>query len=615
MWQSKLFWKLFLVYGSLIIVLLAGFFVGIGLWQRSQVTESVEERLRATAAVLRSDFRDNLLQLDGISQNDERREELERNLQQSIHELGDETQLRLTLVMSDGRVVADSERNPAMMVNHSDRPELRQAAKEGLGKSTRYSTTVGYDMSYLALAVKDDGGRLVAFIRTAVDFAAIERRFAAIRVFLLTFSLICGTFALIITYAIVGRIIHPLTELTTSARAIARGKENDPVYVRSRDEIGLLAAAFNRMQKDLSRRVNQLRSNNEQMTTVLAGMSEGVIAVDADEQILVANDASRRMLDFATPQAINRPLLEVTRSRALHEAVVETMQTGDAVKKEFETGGQPRLILNLHATSLPGKPASGAVVVLHDVTELRRLENLRRELVGNVSHELKTPLAAIKAYAETLRLGAVNDSENNVQFVMRIEEQADRLNELIHDLLQIARIESGKEAFDIVEVVVDDVVHSSLTQYARVADSKHVLLTSESPDQPLAVRADEEGLRTILSNLVDNAIKYTPDGGKVVLRWYEAEDQAVIEVQDTGIGIPPEHQSRIFERFYRVDKARSRELGGTGLGLSIVKHLSQAFGGSVNLCSEPGCGTTFIIRLPLIDHTEITDKVKQHAAN
>jgi two-component system phosphate regulon sensor histidine kinase PhoR len=611
MWQSKLFWKLFLVYGGLIIILLVGFFVGIGIWQRSQVSDGVQERLHATAAVLRSDVREDLLLLSE-SNSDDQRIALKSRLQQSIVKLGKETQLRLTLVMSDGTVVADSERDPATLVNHLDRPELVQARTEKFGKSTRHSTTVGYGMSYFALAVRN-GGDPVAFVRTAMDLAAIEKRYAAIRAFLLTFALICGVLALVVTYVMVGRVIRPLTELTKGAQAIAKGEENDPVSVRSKDEIGSLAAAFNRMQTELSRRVNQLRSNNEQMTTVLAGMSEGVIAVNAKEEILVANDACRKMLEFATPDAVGRPLIEVTRSRALYDAVIETMRTGRAVMDEFEIGRKTRL--KLCATGLPGEPASGAVVVLHDVTELRRLENLRRELVANVSHELKTPLSAIKAYAETLRLGAVNDAENNIQFVMQIEEQADRLNELIHDLLQIARIESGQEAFDIAEVIVADVVQSCLSQYARVANAKQVHLTSQAPDYPIIAKADEEGLRTILSNLIDNAIKYTPDGGTVSLRWFEDDAQVVIEVQDSGIGIPLDHQARVFERFYRVDKARSRELGGTGLGLSIVKHLSHAFGGSVQLSSEPDQGSVFTIRLPTKNAPVLTRNAEQQAAN
>jgi two-component system phosphate regulon sensor histidine kinase PhoR len=258
----------------------------------------------------------------------------------------------------------------------------------------------------------------------------------------------------------------------------------------------------------------------------------------------------------------------------------------------------PRRSLLLTANRFPGKPSPGIVLVLRDVTELRRLENLRREFVTNVSHELKTPLASISAFAETLRLGALYDPENNLKFVVRIQEQAARLHQLIIDLIHLARVESGQQSFEIVEVPVRGVVERCLADYRAAAESNQITLSAIPPADPVLVRADEDGLYTILSNLVDNAIKYTPAGGKVEVRWQPEGTQVRIDVADTGIGIAPEHQPRVFERFYRIDKARSRELGGTGLGLSIVKHLAQAFGGSVGLTSHPGTGTTFHIRLP-----------------
>jgi two-component system phosphate regulon sensor histidine kinase PhoR len=238
------------------------------------------------------------------------------------------------------------------------------------------------------------------------------------------------------------------------------------------------------------------------------------------------------------------------------------------------------------------------MVVLHDMTELRRLENLRRELVANVSHELKTPLAAIKGYAETLRLGAVHDPENNLHFVRRIEEQADRLHELILDILQIARLESGQQAFEFVDVPLAEVIEQGCEQFAETAAARQVSLSAELPPRELTVWADDEGVRTILSNLIDNALKYTPAGGSVAVRAAADAASATLTIADTGIGIAEQDQQRIFERFYRADKARSRELGGTGLGLSIVKHLAQSFGGHVSVESQPGGGSTFRVQLP-----------------
>jgi two-component system, OmpR family, phosphate regulon sensor histidine kinase PhoR len=249
------------------------------------------------------------------------------------------------------------------------------------------------------------------------------------------------------------------------------------------------------------------------------------------------------------------------------------------------------------ASRLPGAPSPGVVLVLHDVTELRRLESLRREFVQNVSHELKTPLSSIAAYADTLLEGALDDPDCNRQFVQRIAEQADRLHLLILDLLALARMEADQHAFDVEPTDVSRIVTASLDAHAGVAQAKRIALESFGTDEPVFGFADDEGLRTIMDNLLDNAVNYTPDGGRIAVRWQRQGERVQIVVEDTGVGIAREHQARIFQRFYRIDKARSRELGGTGLGLAIVKHLCQVFGGSISVHSTLGQGSTFTVEL------------------
>jgi two-component system, OmpR family, phosphate regulon sensor histidine kinase PhoR len=396
----------------------------------------------------------------------------------------------------------------------------------------------------------------------------------------------------------VQRIVAPLSELTKSVRAASASDSGPHLVADNRDEVGVLTGAFDQMQRDLAKRLDQIQQNNQRLETVLSSMAEGVLAIGPDKTILLANDAGRQLLDFATPNPVGRSLLEVTRSRPVHEAAAQAFRAVQPVVIEFDAPGVSRRTLSLRATRLPGEPCPGVMIVLHDMTELRRLENLRRELVANVSHELKTPLSAIKGYAETLRLGAVNDSEHNLHFVRRIEEQADRLHELILDILQIARVESGQESFELADVPMADLIEQCGEQFAELAAAKQIQLVVEPPLPDVAVIADEEGLRTILSNLVDNGLKYTSAGGTVAVRVRADEATVTIEVEDTGIGIAEKDQARIFERFYRVDKARSRELGGTGLGLSIVKHLSLAFGGNVSVESQHGRGSTFRVQLP-----------------
>ena len=391
------------------------------------------------------------------------------------------------------------------------------------------------------------------------------------------------------------RVFAPLRDLSAAARRL----DQDSAYgLAASDELGILGSVLSRMERDLSQRVEQAQENSERLQTVLGSMIEGVLAVNNEQRILLANEAGRRLLDFTTAEPIGKPLLSVTRARPVYEAVALATASRAPIEMEFESPGTQRRSLSLRATRLPGDPSPGVMVVLHDVTELRRLENLRRELVANVSHELKTPLAAIKAYAETLRMGAVDDPEHNLTFVRRIEEQAERLHQMIVDMLQIARVEAGTETFEITSVPLRELLDDTAAQFAEPAAARQVELTVQLPPAGLTARGDEEGIRTILNNLVDNAIKYTPAKGRVMLRALASEADVTLEVEDTGIGIAEKDQSRVFERFYRVDKARSRELGGTGLGLSIVKHLAQAFGGSVGLSSHPEKGSTFRVTLP-----------------
>src|SRR5262249_36732193 len=405
-----------------------------------------------------------------------------------------------------------------------------------------------------------------------------------------------------------------------AADARAVGDYRHRVYLPNRDELGRLAGSLNRMSEDMHARTTQLSQTAARQSTVLGGMIEGVVAVDARQRIVLANEAARRLFDFRPPTVEGRPLLEVIRNHALHEAVTTVLTTSEPLRFELSRTGPPAKTVDIHVQPLPGNPCEGVVLVIHDTTALRRLEAIRREFVANVSHELKTPLSSIKAYTETLRGGAVRDPETSDRFLGRIEEQTERLTRLIMDMLMLARIESDHQAFEIVSLDVPPVVKKCIDDHRGAADAKRITLQSSngvpvSAEAPCRVRADREGLREILDNLLDNAIKYTPEGGNISISWSNngqhnptsniehptsnSQPPTIrIAVRDSGIGIKPEDQERIFERFYRVDKARSRELGGTGLGLSIVKHLAQSMNGTVAVMSEVGKGSTFTIELP-----------------
>jgi two-component system, OmpR family, phosphate regulon sensor histidine kinase PhoR len=414
-----------------------------------------------------------------------------------------------------------------------------------------------------------------------------------------------------VSYWLIGWLLRPVASINEAASAIASGDYRQRVYVPSRDELGTLAATLNRMSHALDVRTTQLSETAARQSTALGGMIEGVIAVDARQRIVLANDAAGRLYEFRPSAVEGRPLLEVVRNHALHGAVTTSLATSTPQRIETGRTGASTLSVDIHVQPLPGEPCPGVVLVIHDTTELRRLESIRRDFVANVSHELKTPLSSIKAYAETLRDRALTDPEISQKFLGRIEEQADRLHHLIIDMLMLARIESDHQPFEIVSVDVAEVARACVESQRPAAEAKHITVTVQpsnaAAETGARVRADREGLREILDNLVDNAIKYTPEGGAVTIAWRSEERgmsgedsfRIILSVTDTGIGIKPADQERVFERFYRVDKARSRELGGTGLGLSIVKHLAQAFGGKVGVDSTPSSGSTFWFDLPV----------------
>jgi two-component system phosphate regulon sensor histidine kinase PhoR len=395
-------------------------------------------------------------------------------------------------------------------------------------------------------------------------------------------------------------VLKPLSEVTESLRQTAGAGASSANHGLD-DASSAVADVVRTLRADvgvLQARQSELEQNTALLETVLGTMIEGVIVVNGEERMLYANRAARSLLDIQERDVAGRPVLEVARSPNIEQTVQAALRSGATQRAEFDLPRKQKFVA-LTVSVLPGDPYPGAVLVIHDITELRRLERLRRDFVSNVSHELKTPLTSIQAYADTLMEGALDEPENNRVFLTRIVEQAERLQALIHDLLRLAKIESQTEAFHIEPVPLAPLVAACIDEHRQVATMKGLALeTGEVAD--VVVVADTDGLRQIMDNLVNNALNYTPSGGRVIVRVRREGDRGVLEVEDTGIGIAKDDQARIFERFYRVDRARSRAVGGTGLGLAIVKHLAQSFGGRVELTSELGRGSRFGVWLPAV---------------
>jgi two-component system phosphate regulon sensor histidine kinase PhoR len=577
-----MFWRLFLAYGLLILGAVG--LLGIVLAGRveRQHQRQINEMLRTRALLVREAFRG----------------EPASNWQERVRRLGQEIATRITLIARDGRVLADSDEDPARMENHGERPEIQAARDTGFGTEIRFSQTLGARMQYVA--VRQEGEGPVGFVRVALPHDAIEHELAGISRLVWTAAAGTGLGAMILAFWLARRTAGPLAELTHGAERIAAGEYGYKVYALGVDETGRLARAFNHMSERLAMQFAQLEEDRQQMRTILSGMVEGVIALDGEQRILFVNERAAQVLGLPVRPS-GRRLWEVVRHRALQEVVDKALASAEPCQGDLNWDGPAPRSLTVHAARLPGAPARGAVLVLHDTTELKRLERVRQEFVANVSHELKTPLSVIKACVETLLDGAVEDPQHRGPFLEQIAGQADRLHALILDLLSLARIEAGTQVFDLQAVPVAPLVARCLERHRARANAQDHCLEAVPPqgNGALAVWADEEAVREILDNLVDNALKYTPAGGRVWIRWGPGDGYADIEVGDTGIGIPEADLPRIFERFYRVDKARAREKGGTGLGLSIVKHLVQAMQGSVEAASRVGEGTRFRIRLPL----------------
>jgi len=399
-----------------------------------------------------------------------------------------------------------------------------------------------------------------------------------------------------------------LADVSQGIEALNQGVRPRLIRTTLRGQVGRLVRTFNEVANDVVTREARLDQDRQQLLVVLGAMHEAVLAIDGRRRLLFANASANRLFGL-DGTAVGRLVPELIRSPQVQEAIEATLRLCSPAAHQAELVLPTRepvqqrtynRFLAVHGTLLPGPPSSGAVLVFHDMTELRRLERTRQDFVANASHELKTPLASIKAYTETLLDWALHDPTVNVRFLKRIDEQADRLNLLILDLLSLARIESGEEFFEHGPLSLVPVLEAVVEAHRDRAESKNLSLAFESGDlsEDSLVRADEEAVRQIFDNLIDNAIKYTPDHGSVRVTCFHDGEYVAAEVVDTGIGIPRDDQSRIFERFYRVDKARSRELGGTGLGLSIVKHLVQTIGGQIEVASRVGSGSRFTILLP-----------------
>jgi len=516
-----------------------------------------------------------------------------------VEKISSDVGARVTVIDNNGVVLGDSEEKAAQMENHLDRPEVQGAIKNDMGTAIRHSATLDTDMMYVAVVIRHEG-REAGFMRLALPLTETRQAFSRLWSVVLAGMLLAGFLTILVSFALGKRVTEPVERLTDFASRVSRGDFDSRAGVESKDEIGELAGALNHMAATIKEKMRLISEGKNKLETVLANMTSGVIFINRKRQVDLVNPAAEKFLSFTGEGSlgvvqdalIKHPELSATIDRALESC--GTMET----EIKIESPQEAELQVVISPISDNAGNCIGVVAVLHDITERRKVERMRKDFVANVSHELKTPVTSIKGFTETLLDGALDDPETSREFVEIIDKEADRLKRVIQDLLELSRIEGKQiqlnyEPQDL-SLIVKNTVHNLRGQI----QSKNIKVHYDLPETPVIAAVDRDILEQILVNLVDNAVKYTPDGGDIGITITEQSPDVIIKVWDTGPGIPPGDIDRVFERFYRVDKTRSREQGGTGLGLSIVKHLVDLHGGTVGITSKPGTGAEFFFTLP-----------------
>jgi two-component system phosphate regulon sensor histidine kinase PhoR len=584
----RLFWKLYLTH--LLVVLICTGAVG---WYairsvRGFYESDVAGELEAKARLISGQVSERLAA--------PKRDELEG----LCKALGSAAHLRITVVLPDGKVIADSEKDPAQMENHADRQEIRQALAAQVGKTIHRSRTLEADMMYVAFPLRT-GDRIIGVVRTSVALTDVSNALAAIYRSIALAAIGVAILGIGLSLSMSRRISRPLEEIKKGAERFAKGEFGSRLPLSDTEEIAGLATVLNQMAAQLDEKIRAIVQQRNEREAILTSMVEGVVALDKGQRIIELNQAAAGLMGVDPLQAEGRHLLEVVRNADLQRFVGRLMQSQQAIEEEIVLRNDGQRYLQLHGSVLRDAAGRdiGALMVLNDVTRIRRIEAVRRDFVANVSHELRTPITSIQGFVETLREGAIHDVENAGRFLEIIANQADRLNAIIEDLLQLSGLEQeGEKAkVEMADARLKSVLESAVAGCQIKAFEGRITVAMSCPDD-LHATINPPLIERAVINLLDNAIKYSGPDSTVFIEAQTQAGQITLRVRDTGCGIDAEHLPRLFERFYRVDKARSRKLGGTGLGLAIVKHIAQVHGGTVSVESAPGKGSTFEIRIP-----------------
>jgi len=581
--RSRFFWRITIPYIILIAAILAGLAILLANSQIQEYESSLKNQLlseaRLIALQLAPDFAGpvNSAELDIFAKG-----------------TSPLIQARITLIRADGVVLGESDTNPANMENHSTRPEVQSALKGTEYTITRFSTTLGADYLYAAVPVQGNG-RIVGVVRLAVKLNTIQNTLAAISKSVLSTAVIAIGLTILVSLVISYFAAKPLRELTLFADQMNPMKSQGKVQPSSRDEVVQLEFAISQMATNLTTQLSELQLESTQLSAVLNTMSDGIIMVDEKGLVRLINPAAARILGMDASETGGQSLTEVVRNYQITD-LWEKSRAGNTQLANTFPMTQNQAFVQVIVTPLNVVPSGRSLIVLQDLTRIHQLEQVRRDFVSNVSHELRTPMSSLKALVETLEDGALEDKPAAIKFLAQMNLEIDNLVQIVEELLELSKIESGKVPLKLISIPPKKMIDSAVSRMALQAERAKITVGVTIPRKISDVRADPQKIEQVLINLIHNAIKFTSPGGKITLGADENATRVILYVQDTGMGIAPDDLKRVFERFYKTDRARSSK--GTGLGLSISRHLVEAHQGSIWAESEVGKGSTFYFSLP-----------------
>jgi two-component system, OmpR family, phosphate regulon sensor histidine kinase PhoR len=576
-------WRIILPYVGLIILLMLALGIYLSNFFRQTYLQEVESKLIAEAQMIGDVIKPDLVSA-GVSP----------DLDSQARHWADILGARVTIIAPDGTVWGESHEDRLSLDNHANRPEVVQAYRESVGSSTRYSQTLGYSMMYTAVSVMDR--KLIAgVVRVALPLQEVSANLVDLQRILIAATLLVTILAALLTALIAGRITRPLRNLTQAAWELASSKPSGQAIPPESDEISQLTRVFNIMSARLSGEINDLEAERATLDAVMQKMTDGLLIVDAQGVVQLLNPAASKMFSISSSTTVGKSMIEVLHHHQPVEMWQRCLETGETQRIDFDIGN--RLSVQGIATSLSPAVPGSTLLLFQDLTRQRRIETMRRDFISNVSHELRTPLAALKALTETLQTGALEDPPAASRFLEQMETEVDSLSLMVSELLELSRIESGRVPLTLAASRPIDIIYPAQERLRLQAERGGLTLSVECPDDLPPVLADASRVQQVMVNLLHNAIKFTPPGGQVTVSAAQHERSIRFTVVDTGIGISVDDLTRIFERFYKVD--RSRTTSGTGLGLAIARHLVEAHGGRIWVESEVGTGSRFHFTIPL----------------